>query len=281
MSVESVSLKELLQKGINKLEFERVASRSTGHTSYHKPVDVVHTMQFNSLADLKIDSQGPKINMSSHVLRDMYESDKFRFSNEGVLREHVKNLVKDYLFIWGIKGMEIQSECSVTIERDCSLIRPDLWVVYLDGRPLMIIEVKSFDAILNKAAESPTNRAEKFHADVIDEATLKMSRVLPEIPGICAVRRSTTIVDSSNAAKDLRESQQQQSILENTAVLGQALDYLKNMEQFHGCGCLFGIVTSFKEWRIVGLPGCEAAAAATTTPATEEALLSGVSFHLS
>lgn len=279
MSVESVSLKELLQKGIKKLEFERVASRTTGHTSHHKPVDVVHAMQFNSLTDLKIDSHGPKINMSSHVLRDMYESDKFRFSNEGVLRDQVKNLVKDYLSIWGIKGLEIQSECSVTIERDRSLIRPDLWVVYLDGRPLMIIEVKSFDAILNKAAESPTNRAEKLQADDIDDAMLEDEMPLP--PDLPIARSSSTIGDSSNAAKDLRESQQQQSILENTAVLGQALDYLKNMEQFHGCGCLFGIVTSFKEWRIVGLPGCEAAAAATTTSATEEALLSGVSFHLS
>jgi hypothetical protein len=54
------------------------------------------------------------------------------------------------------------------------------------------------------------------------------------------------------------------SIIENKIVLGQLYDYMLRLRSFHGLQNVFGIVTTYNEWRICWLPEADSAAYATS-----------------
>ena len=70
-----------------------------------------------------------------------------------------------------------------------------------------------------------------------------------------------------------------EAILQNESVAGQLLDYMKRLRSFFGLSDIFGIATTYEEWRIFWLKDCDAAAASCsmTGATTSEAVpLQGV-----
>jgi hypothetical protein len=56
------------------------------------------------------------------------------------------------------------------------------------------------------------------------------------------------------------------TIMESTVVHGQIYDYMLRLRSFHGIKHVFGIVSTYEQWRLYWLEDCAPAAAATALP---------------
>jgi hypothetical protein len=57
--------------------------------------------------------------------------------------------------------------------------------------------------------------------------------------------------------------------LDSTVVAGQIFDYMCRLREFHGLNHVFGIVTTYREWRVFWLRDCDEAALGTTLPSLD------------
>jgi hypothetical protein len=62
------------------------------------------------------------------------------------------------------------------------------------------------------------------------------------------------------------EDEDDGEILSDRKVLGQAYDYLKNLQEFHGALDVFGAVTTLNHWKLVWLPDSDELATSTILP---------------
>lgn len=65
------------------------------------------------------------------------------------------------------------------------------------------------------------------------------------------------------------------SIMDSPVVHGQIYDYMLRLRSFHGIKHVFGIVSTYHQWRLYWLEDCAAAAAAAATVVTVEAIAAG------
>jgi hypothetical protein len=60
----------------------------------------------------------------------------------------------------------------------------------------------------------------------------------------------------------VKKHKEDSNVLNNENVHGQILDYMLCLKSFHGLQHIFGIVTTYSQWRIYWLPECDEVAAA-------------------
>lgn len=259
------TIQELFDNGIQETAFTRMGSKSTNHSSDHAEVDVVIEMNFKPLSNVNIEKF--KIGDISECLMYLDMRDGVTIGHEADLHHYVVALLHDVIRAIGKDKLKVLGECSITIERNRGSIRPDLWIVYVNGQPLLVAEVKCFDSLQYLNAPKAATLEKKAVLKKVDIdlnqdfSSLLASRATLKVKRSDATGVSEVLVQKVDTAVS-EQTPTEMSILDNKQVLGQTLDYLMVMEQFHGTGCLFGLVTSFKEWRVVGLPGCEELAAA-------------------
>ena len=61
-----------------------------------------------------------------------------------------------------------------------------------------------------------------------------------------------------------------QSILSDKHAFGQIYDYMLRLQSFHGLKDVFGVLTTYEEWRICWFPEFQTAAEAQAVSATRE-----------
>lgn len=214
---QSTKIVNLLNRGVPAVAFQRVVrSPSTKHTSDHKAVECETknaTLGEFSREDAKEWIDYDQFGETSGLLlqlKKIHPGNKIMMSSEQDVRLYVELLIRDAISIAGLDAvLTFLNECSITVERTSKKThRGDFYVVARrDGRPLLVIEVKSPDVLST-----------------------------PSSP----------------------------SILDDIQVVGQIADHMLDLSTFFGQEDVFGISTTFSEWKFHWFPHSSDVASATT-----------------
>lgn len=63
---------------------------------------------------------------------------------------------------------------------------------------------------------------------------------------------------------EVKKTPKEIDIMNHPQVHGQILDYMLRLKSFHGLRSVFGIVSTYSQWRFYWLPECDKAAEAST-----------------
>jgi hypothetical protein len=63
---------------------------------------------------------------------------------------------------------------------------------------------------------------------------------------------------------EVKKHKENSEVLSKESVHGQIYDYMLRLKSFHGLQHVFGIVSTFSQWRIYWLPECDEVAAASS-----------------
>lgn len=136
----ATSTKRLLEEGLLRRTFTRFASPPTQHTSDHIPLHRLVLSSFSSFIDI---SSSPAAGPSQFLTAHPNETKTIFFSSEVSISRLVHNIIHDAARLAGLTDFFITEDISIiTIG---GALRPDLFLVTLHGRPLMIVECKSPD----------------------------------------------------------------------------------------------------------------------------------------
>jgi hypothetical protein len=143
------TVKELYRMGLPLINFMKVVSKSSKHTSNHRAIDTSQEKPFNILDEFSADADlGTAFLNPSCILNEpgIKLLRSVEFSSEADIQHLVRNMLSDIIQLLdeGTK-LRILGECSVAEAEGAAQRRQrvDFWVVYRDGRPVLLVEVKS------------------------------------------------------------------------------------------------------------------------------------------
>lgn len=157
---DNPTVEELYKLGLPKLVFNKVLSPSTNHTSGHDAINNEIRSSFTPLSIYSETSVLPTFNKGSLSLNtNSVQMGNVGFNSEGDVKRLVQNNIEDIIKLLGMeRQMLVLAECSVTNEKGSAHAthRADYWVIWINGRPVIVIEVKSpspseVTSILNNA----------------------------------------------------------------------------------------------------------------------------------
>eukprot|EP01032_Pedospumella_encystans_P013730 gene13730-15793_t len=138
---------ELYTLGLPELQFTKLLSHSTHHASNHVPATFVEKNIFQTLPEFNDTYASESLQYGSCILNSpVIRSRHVSFGGEVGIQSLVENLLNDVIRLADLSEIvRVGTEWAYTTEDGSkhSAHKPDHWIVYYNGKPVAVVEVKS------------------------------------------------------------------------------------------------------------------------------------------
>jgi len=147
--------------GLPELRFTKVLSLSTHHASKHVPAAFIEKDIFKILREFSEEYAADTLQHGSLILNSPgVEARHVSFGGEGDIQVLVQHVLNDVIRLSGLKNIvRVGTEWAYTTEDGSkhSAHKPDHWIVYYNGKPVAVVEVKSPEPDGKRPLVQPAN----------------------------------------------------------------------------------------------------------------------------